>query len=134
MLTLPFFSPASSRTFLASSSLIPVTSGIVAGSLPLETTSETFSACLMTFPALGSQEMTLPDSTLAEYSSVTSPGVRPAAVIAAVAWSLVFPTTSGTVLVSTPRETVAVTAWPSPTFWPAFGWQETMLPAGTVSE
>ena len=39
-----------------------------------------------------------------------------AAVIAAVAWSLVFLTTSGTVLVSTPRETGAVTAWPSPTF------------------
>ena len=134
MPTLPFFRPASSSAFLASSSLRPVTSGIVAGSLPLETTSATFSVCLMTLPALGSEEMTLPESTLAECSSVTSPGVRPAALIAAVAWSLVFPTMSGTVLVSTPRETAAVTTWPSPTFCPAFGRQETMLPAGTVSE
>ena len=77
--------------------------------------------------------MTLPAGTVSLFAVVMFPTVRLAAVIAASASACGCPTTSGTVTITGPRDTIRSTLELMNTFVPATGFWLMTLPAGTIA-
>src|SRR3954463_12064528 len=106
---------------VAATCVRPTTFGTATCGGPDETTSATALPTFTCVAAVGFWLITDPDRTVVLDAVVTVPTVRPAVVIADVAATCVWPTTSGTATCGGPDETTSATALPTFTWVAAIG-------------
>ena len=131
----PVVRPADVRALPAAAWDIPTTLGTYVIWGPMETLNETAVPCATDAPAAGVVLITSPAGTVVLLVFVTPPAVRPAAAIAALAFAVVMPDTSGTVTIGIgwgPWEIARFTAVPCSTAAPAAGDELITLPEATV--
>ena len=131
----PVVRPADVRALLAAAWVIRTTLGTHVMEGPMETLNETAVPCATDAPAAGDVLITSPAGTVVLLLFVTPPAVSPAAAIAALAFAVVMPDTSGTVTIGIgwgPWEITRFTAVPCSTAAPAAGDVLITLPDATV--
>src|SRR3954454_21910846 len=117
----PMTRAASAIEIVAAACVRPTTFGTATCGGPDETTSATALPTFTCVAAVGFWLITDPDGTVVLDAVVTVPTVRPAVVIADVAATCVWPTTSGTATCGAPDETTSATALPTFTCVAAVG-------------